>query len=104
MKKTVIVLSMIGVTACSSLNVSFKKEARMPTQQNHTVIGKSCGEIRQMWGTPLRIRHESPNQLWTYREDECTHLIYFDDSQQVCFAEKRGNCPQPKNVTVKEMK
>ncbi len=76
----------------------------MPVQSDNSIIGKSCDEIRQQWGKPFLVRHETPNQLWTYRQNECTHLIYFDDSQQVCFAEKRGNCPQQEQPTVKEKK
>ena len=54
--------------------------------------GKTDKEVEKIYGKPVIVRHENDKQMWTYKQGECSRLIFFDASHTVQFAESRGNC------------
>ncbi len=66
----------------------------MPVERDTKFIGLDTDDIRKTFGEPFVIRKEEPNQLWTYRQNGCITLFYFDETQEVCHAERRGDCPR----------
>ena len=54
--------------------------------------GKTVSDVQKSYGEPVIIRHEGDKQMWVYREGQCSHLIFFDATQTVQFAESRGAC------------
>lgn len=64
-----------------------------PVMEKRELIGRSAGEVIETFGTPRTVLTEKPHQVWTYRKDQCVTLVYFDESERVCFAEERGACP-----------
>lgn len=64
-----------------------------PVFEKKELIGRSAGEVIETFGTPRTVLTEKPHQVWTYRKNQCITLVYFDESEKVCFAEERGACP-----------
>ena len=56
------------------------------------LTGLSSAEVRRQLGTPIIERTESPNTIWSYRQDTCSTLIYFDGTNTVQFVDFSGNC------------
>lgn len=75
----------------------------MAVQQETELNGCSMKTIRKFWGKPLSIRKETPNQLWTYHQNGCTTLIYFNENNRVNHAESRGSCSTLKFPQTDEM-
>lgn len=86
----------------------FMGKPHMAVQQENVLKGRSMKTVRKFFGEPLSIRYEEPNQLWTYRQKDCTSLIYFDADNRVRYAESRGSCsslklPQIENNSKEEV-
>ena len=73
-----------------------------PVMEKRDLIGRSAGEVIETFGTPRTVLTEKPHQVWTYRKNQCITLVYFDESERVCFAEERGTCPAV--IALNEMK
>lgn len=97
MKKNIILsLSFLLLTGCSTVDTAFFKSKRgTPVVQKKEFVGRSAGEVLDELGKPRTILTETPHQVWTYRDKECITLVYFDENNEVCFAEERGNCGTP---------
>lgn len=54
--------------------------------------GKSTSQIKKIMGKPALKRMEEPNQLWAYRTNECSVLVFFDANGKSQYAETRGIC------------
>lgn len=95
MKINILFLSTILLLAgCSTPHKVFKDHDHLPVRQETGLVGKSAQTVKASLGAPLMVRTEKPNQIWTYRQNQCTTLVYFDKNEQVCFAESRGECPR----------
>lgn len=54
--------------------------------------GKSQKQVARVMGEPVVQRVEEPNQLWSYYDNGCSTLVYFN-AEGVCqHAEMRGTC------------
>lgn len=56
------------------------------------LLGLTDKQIIRRFSSPTVIRTEEPYQLWSYRQETCTILLYFDDTNTVRFVDFSGNC------------
>ncbi len=68
----------------------FSSACTMPKQ--HILCGKSKTNITQLLGTPYSMRTEAPYQLYTYKQNDCTMLIFYKNSI-VQHVSQQGTCP-----------
>ena len=54
--------------------------------------GKDKAFVQGSLGTPVVSRTESSNQLWGYRQGECSVLVFFDAADRVQFVDISGTC------------
>ena len=80
--KKLLFLLLLGLSACSFT----------PTI-GQDLIGKDKKFIQKKFGEPVVSRTESPNQIYSYRIDDCSLLIYLDQTDTVQFIDHTGNCP-----------
>lgn len=91
--KYLLLTSFFLLSACSGLQGDFFDDSsRFNRVQKRDYFGRSAGEMIEVLGKPRTVLTESPNQVWTYRKDNCITFVYFDESGKVGFAEERGEC------------
>ena len=56
------------------------------------LLGLTDRQILRRFSSPTVIRTEAPYQLWSYRQDSCTVLLYFDDTKTVRFVDFSDGC------------
>ena len=56
------------------------------------IRGKGEEEIRQLKGEPITIVTENGHKMWTYRNEECTELVFFDSEEKVDGFHEFGMC------------
>ena len=94
--KYILLSSFFLLSACHSMQGDFfDTSSRFNRVQKRDFIGRSAGEVMDVLGKPRTILTELPNQIWTYRKDDCVTFVYFDESGKVGFAEERGSCATP---------
>ena len=54
--------------------------------------GETQDTIVDIYGPPVIVRQEGDIQMWAYKQEECSLLVFFDQAQTVQFAESRGSC------------
>lgn len=64
----------------------------MAVREERQLKGLSMRKIEKKLGQPIAKRTEEPNFLWTYRFEDCTTLVYFNEKKRVSYAETRGVC------------
>ena len=57
------------------------------------LVGKDKKFIQKKLGKPVVSRTESPNEVYSYRIDDCSMLIYLDKAGIVQYIDYTGNCP-----------
>lgn len=83
MKKiTVIALMCFCLMGCASAKL-------------RAVKGKGGAEVIVLKGRPSSKLHEDGREMWTYRYDKCTEIIFFDASGAVTDLRELGECPIP---------
>lgn len=93
MKNSLIVLLCLFVTACASSNKDvFMGTSHLPVQKEQVLKNYTTDDVQRVYGKPVAVRTEEPNTLWTYRQNNCTRLIYFNHKGRVCHSEARGEC------------
>lgn len=58
-----------------------------------SLTGQSMKDVEKALGQPFVERKEDPNILWTYHQENCITLIYFNENKKVAYVETRGVCP-----------
>ncbi len=81
----------LTVSACSSVPVPSEAPASRE-KVTAFLADKSQIQIERMLGEPAVVRTESPYQLWAYQTNNCSTLIYFDQSGQSQYVDVRGPC------------
>jgi len=56
------------------------------------LIGKDEKYIQKKFGQPIVSRTEAPNRIYSYRFNDCSLLIYFDQTDTVQYIDYSGNC------------
>lgn len=56
------------------------------------LIGMTERQITWRFKEPTVVRTEGYYQLWSYRQDSCTILLYFDSTKTVQFVDFSGDC------------
>jgi len=56
------------------------------------LIGKNQDYVRKQFGTPTVTRSEHPNQIWSYRDEDCSKLVFFDQAHVVRWVDVQGAC------------
>ena len=56
------------------------------------IRGQDEAKIKADRGTPMTVVTQNGRQMWTYRQEECTELIFFDDKGQVDGLQELGTC------------
>ena len=79
--KKVFLLLFLSLSACSFT----------PTI-GQDLVGQNKKFVQKKLGKPVVFRTESPNQIYSYRIDNCSILVYFDQSDTVQFVDYTGNC------------
>ena len=93
-KKSLILASFLLLCGCNVAPNEFSiSPNQTPVVKKNELVGRSAGEVVEELGTPRTVLKEAPHQVWTYRKDQCVTLVFFDESEKVCFAEERGVCP-----------
>ena len=93
MKKIILFIPFLMLMGCSTVEHEFSSsQEKMAVSSKKGLVGRSAGDILDELGQPRTILTEAPHQVWTYRNNECVTLVYFDEKNEVCFAEERGKC------------
>lgn len=91
--KYFLLTSFFLLTACNGMHDNFfDASSKYDRVQKKDFFGRSAGEVIDALGKPRTVLTEPPNQVWTYRKDNCITFVYFDESGKVGFAEERGTC------------
>ena len=56
------------------------------------LVGKDQDYVIKKQGQPIVIRSEEPNQVWVYRYQDCSQLIFFDQAKIVRWVDLSGQC------------
>ena len=89
MKKVFLFICLLMLVGCATQN------AYSPATSAKKIVylkGKTTSQIRKLMGKPALKRTEEPNQLWAYRTNECSVLVFFDAKGKSQYAETRGVC------------
>lgn len=91
MKYVLLCFFCLTVTACVTAPVP---DASPASREKVTAFlaDKSQIQIERLLGEPTVSRTESPYQLWAYQTNNCSTLIYFDDSGRSQYVDVRGPC------------
>ena len=54
--------------------------------------GMDPNEMASLKGNPVARVKENGHEMWTYRSEECTEIVFFDDRQKVSDLHEFGNC------------
>lgn len=83
MKKTVIFFLLGGLGACTM------------AMQPQELVGMNKSVVRRRLGQPVIQRTEYPNQVWSYRKNDCSVLVFFNETDNVQYVDVR--CPKIKD-------
>lgn len=78
MKKCLICLCLF-LTAC--INPTFRR-----------IEGKSQEDVREIKGDPVTIFKEKDHEMWTYRQEGCTQIVFFDTEKRASDFHEFGAC------------
>lgn len=56
------------------------------------LMGKDKDYVSRKFGTPTVTRTEGTNQIWSYRDENCSRLIFFDQDNIVRWVDIQGSC------------
>ena len=56
------------------------------------IKGKDGTEMMNIKGSPVTKVRENGREMWTYRGEDCTEIIFFDTHGQVCALKELGEC------------
>lgn len=81
----------LTLSACQSAHQGggLKKQ---PPRKIVYLKGKSQSQVKRVMGKPVIVREETPYQLWSYRFNNCSTLIFFGPDLKSAYAETRGDC------------
>ncbi len=54
--------------------------------------GQTVNQVLSEIGKPTISRQEGAHQIWSYYQNDCSVLIFFDENETVQHIERRGNC------------
>ena len=94
MKKGLIFILCLFLSACATEPTTVRPKLSTPVQEQTTLNGLNQQSVQSLLGKPLTQRTEIPNCMWTYRQSDCTILVFFDKNQKVKHSEARGKCTQ----------
>ena len=77
-----IVLVCLFLTACVSTEFS-------------TIRGKGKEDVRRIKGDPATIIRENNYELWTYRQENCQKMVFFDEEGRAVDWYETGDCELP---------
>lgn len=100
MKKGLIFILCLYLTACATETTSIRTQLNTPVQEKNTLNEFTQEAVKAFLGKPLTQRTEPPNSMWTYRQPDCTILVYFGKNKKVKHTEARGTCKQFKEQLV----
>ena len=58
------------------------------------LYNKPQSEVRSAWGDPTTIVSEKGQQMWSYKQGECTKLVFFNADGYAKDGQEMGNCPK----------
>lgn len=61
------------------------------------IQGKSTESVRAIKGEPVTILKESGHEMWTYRQNDCTQIIFFDNQGKATDWHEMGVCKVEEN-------
>jgi len=56
------------------------------------IQGKDTESVRLIKGEPVTILKEQNHEMWTYRQNECTQIIFFDNDGKATDWHEMGFC------------
>ena len=56
------------------------------------IKGKGQTEILDTKGSPVTKIQENGREMWTYRNNDCKEMIFFDETGKVCDLHELGTC------------
>ena len=62
------------------------------SRSTSNLIGLTDKQILWRFKEPTVIRTEGSYQLWSYRQNNCSTLLYFDETKTVQFVDFSGDC------------
>ncbi len=79
MKYSVLIAMMMILTGCVNTKLQALKD-------------KNAEEIQLLKGDPVTKIHEHGGEMWTYRQNMCTELVFFDATGRVEDLYELGEC------------
>ena len=59
------------------------------------IKGKSGDEMLALRGKPITKVRENGGEMWSYRQDTCTEIVFFNAKGRVEDLHELGECPIP---------
>ncbi len=81
MKKVILILGGLCLASCANPHLT-------------ALPSKTPEGVRSVMGEPVSIVQENNHRMWTYRNGDCTQLVFFDETNTVTDWYDVGNCPQ----------
>ncbi len=85
MKKAIAFLCLLVLVGCQA----GRSEPVSPQMMSY-LTQKSPKQVARVMGKPTIVRTEEPYQLWAYRQNGCSTLIYFNEQGKSCYVDQRG--------------
>ena len=81
MSKIIIIVMSLYIVACTNFHLT-------------SLPARTEGGVRSVMGEPVSILRENNRQMWTYRKNDCTQMVFFDDTNTVVDWYDIGNCSE----------
>ncbi|MBP5344541.1 MAG: hypothetical protein J6Y85_05675 [Alphaproteobacteria bacterium] len=56
------------------------------------LYGVSKTDVKARMGEPVSMMQENNNEIWTYRQGQCTKHVFFDGNGIVKYIDAKGVC------------
>ena len=78
MKKIGIVMLFVCLAGCSVISANMQ--------------GMTKEQVKKEHGTPTSVMKEKNAEMWTYRNENCSEFVFFDNAGIVTYTERKGSC------------
>ncbi len=79
MKNFIVMISLVVLAGCQS-------------PRYDALVAKTPKEVRALKGRPTTIIQEKNYEMWTYKKDDCTEVVFFDAEKHVADFYEKGSC------------
>lgn len=80
------------LSSCSSQEGNSLLSFSFTPREENFLKGHDTEEVVQTLGKPNTILTSDPYKVWSYVDQNCVLFVFFDEDDEVCYAQKKGEC------------